>query len=55
MSTLVSLLDFLRVLTIQGNLDAVLNVIGNVLPSLEEVYIHFNNVSSLNVVKFRMY
>jgi len=25
-----------RVLTIQGNLDAVLNVIGNVLPSLEE-------------------
>ena len=27
-----------RVLTIQGNLDAVLNVIQNVLPSLEEVF-----------------
>lgn len=32
----------LRILTIQGNLDAVINVLQNVLPSLEEVLIRAN-------------
>lgn len=44
----------LRILTIQGNLDAVINVLQNVLPSLEEVTFVFIELLSRIALIFQL-